>query len=539
MIDVTNPPSGPAAVPFDGTDDTAAFENALELAGHNDFIYVPGGKYHIKRMLEPKLLGPSGCRMVGVAHSGKGSLLVVNDMPDSADDQDHVPDPDLMLDAVIKVSHPHSIQLENITIDCNGKSKRGIWADRAAGSSTRLVNVKVQKSTEVAFYFDRCGKMHAQSLNAHVNQGDGIWIKGCNAANFVNTMAQGNDKNGVLIDNVAEEVIDVDGVQETIPTHSGGCHLIGGTVENNRGHGIVISTQSLTSVSNFWLERNDGDSIRIENAKHINVHDTRILGGGHGVNFLAVDSDGNVYVASQSTNEILRYDKEGNPLGMSGEPGDAVFVSDGSEELTWLASLAFDLNGVLHVGSKGSNKVLVFDNVGNFIAGSFYDGLVIDKPKRLVFDNFGNLYLIEEGTSDILKYTPSDSSVFVQGIKAIRLVNSHNCRIRDNAISNGNTDTFGTISADIDSIMNEFTGNTKSGIDDGKYRAIKSNNRSIGQVRVHTNNFVQNPIADTWKQGDIAWNKEPDVNTPIGWVCIKSKEDETLSVWKSFGRIQK
>ena len=42
------------------------------------------------------------------------------------------------------------------------------------------------------------------------------------------------------------------------------------------------------------------------------------------------------------------------------------------------------------------------------------------------------------------------------------------------------------------------------------------------------------PVTGTYAKGDIVWNTEPQIDTPVGWVCIRTG---TPGEWKPFGKI--
>jgi len=42
------------------------------------------------------------------------------------------------------------------------------------------------------------------------------------------------------------------------------------------------------------------------------------------------------------------------------------------------------------------------------------------------------------------------------------------------------------------------------------------------------------PITGTYTKGDIVWNTEPEVDSEVGWVCVRTG---TPGMWKSFGKI--
>jgi hypothetical protein len=117
--------------------------------------------------------------------------------------------------------------------------------------------------------------------------------------------------------------------------------------------------------------------------------------------------DGNLYVNSQVDDSVLRYDgMTGAPLPAPGRAG-AVFVPSHSGGLqNNYGQLDFGLDGNLYVASDGTNNVLRYDGTtGEFlgvfvVAGS--GGL--NQPEGLVFGPDGRLYVGSGGTNNVLRY---------------------------------------------------------------------------------------------------------------------------------------
>jgi outer membrane protein assembly factor BamB len=110
--------------------------------------------------------------------------------------------------------------------------------------------------------------------------------------------------------------------------------------------------------------------------------------------------DGNLYVGSLNTNEVLRYDgTSGAFLGS--------FVTAGSGGLNGPAvdGLIFRPDGRLYVASRNGNSVLRYDAA----TGSFLDTFVAPgsggllNPKGMIFAPDGSL-LVSSGTNEVLRY---------------------------------------------------------------------------------------------------------------------------------------
>jgi DNA-binding beta-propeller fold protein YncE len=107
--------------------------------------------------------------------------------------------------------------------------------------------------------------------------------------------------------------------------------------------------------------------------------------------------DGNLYVASALGNEVLRYD------GMTGMFIDE-FAKDGPLFVT--GGLLFGPDGHLYVGGQFSNNVLRYDGM----TGAFIDEFVtagsggLNRPAGLIFGPDGNLYVSSSNNDVVLRY---------------------------------------------------------------------------------------------------------------------------------------
>jgi DNA-binding beta-propeller fold protein YncE len=115
---------------------------------------------------------------------------------------------------------------------------------------------------------------------------------------------------------------------------------------------------------------------------------------------LALGPDGNLYVGNGFDSSILKYDVQGNSLG--------VFVMSGAGGLQGPTSLVFGPDGNLYVASYNSSSVLEYNGTN----GAYMQALVtagaggLVNPEGMAFHN-GNLYVASQGTNQILEYDAS------------------------------------------------------------------------------------------------------------------------------------
>jgi hypothetical protein len=125
-----------------------------------------------------------------------------------------------------------------------------------------------------------------------------------------------------------------------------------------------------------------------------------------------VFENGSFYVASMSpstSNSVLRYGTNGSFLG--------AFVTTGSGGLAGPADLAFR-GGFLYVVSSSNNKVLRY----NGATGAFVDELISDSglfaPLGLLFDANGNVLVTSRDTNEIRRYGDSSDAIFTINLSA-------------------------------------------------------------------------------------------------------------------------
>lgn len=139
------------------------------------------------------------------------------------------------------------------------------------------------------------------------------------------------------------------------------------------------------------------------------------LGGPAGAVF---GPDGNLYISTLSTNSVLRYDPiTGDPLPADGQSG-ADFIPAGSGGLNRAGGIAFGPDGNLYVTSQTNNEILRFDGTtGDPLPGDGQDGAVfvpadsggMSKPAGLLFGpgstpDQQDIYVVSINTNNVLRF---------------------------------------------------------------------------------------------------------------------------------------
>src|SRR5262249_40368723 len=132
---------------------------------------------------------------------------------------------------------------------------------------------------------------------------------------------------------------------------------------------------------------------------------------------------GKAYVSSTASasslyptaNSVLRYDADtGAPAGVSGNAGDAVFVSSGSGGLDGPIAMVFRPDGYLYVTGWRSNSVLGYQTSnGAYVSTVVPSGSGgVSSPIDLMFDATGNLLVTSRGTDQVLRYGATSQFAF-------------------------------------------------------------------------------------------------------------------------------
>src|SRR5262245_3607705 len=128
---------------------------------------------------------------------------------------------------------------------------------------------------------------------------------------------------------------------------------------------------------------------------------------------IAVDPEGNVYVAHWNSNKVAAYSPQGKLLREWGRKG----TGDGEFQLP--GSIALGPDGLLYVPDQGNSRVQTFTREGKFVGkwgtrgkepgqfgGSQPVGGRFSGPQFVAFDRAGNVYTTDAALNRIQKFTP-------------------------------------------------------------------------------------------------------------------------------------
>ena len=131
---------------------------------------------------------------------------------------------------------------------------------------------------------------------------------------------------------------------------------------------------------------------------------------------IALDKDGNVYLADEWLNRISIFSKDGEWLGKWGTPGD------GDGEIDRPAGIAFDKDDNLFLVDSVNNRIQVFAKDGKLLArwgraGS--DDGELNMPWGIDIDTDGDVYVADWRNDRIQKFSPEGEFLMKFGTPAM------------------------------------------------------------------------------------------------------------------------
>ncbi len=133
---------------------------------------------------------------------------------------------------------------------------------------------------------------------------------------------------------------------------------------------------------------------------------------------VAVDKEGNIYVADTDNHSIQKFDKDGKFLARWGGDPDSV---EGS--FYYPRGLATDPEGFVYVADSGNNRVQKFDSEGNCMQawgkfGFAWRGAEMgqfDVPWGVTTDHRGSLYVTDTSNARVQKFQPDGTPLLKWG----------------------------------------------------------------------------------------------------------------------------
>ena len=143
------------------------------------------------------------------------------------------------------------------------------------------------------------------------------------------------------------------------------------------------------------------------------------------VDGIAVDKNGNVYIARRDNNVVSRIDLKGNMTAYAGN-GSAGYSGDGGKateaRLNVPAGLALDKRGNLYIADRNNHRIRKVDSRGNIstVAGTGTAGFngdggpatsaQLNHPSGIAFDKKGNLYFSDR-SNDRIRMIDSNGNI--------------------------------------------------------------------------------------------------------------------------------
>jgi len=191
------------------------------------------------------------------------------------------------------------------------------------------------------------------------------------------------------------------------------------------GDGQLDSPQAIDidGQGNVWIA--DGGNDRIERwqiprfaMKHDSIYLSSLGEGGSGDGQLehpgdvALDSEGNVWVADEENNRIAEFDPAGDFIQVFGQTGSA------NGYLNRPASLAVDANGDILVADAGNSRIQKFDPEGKYLSkfGS-YGGAAgqLREPEGVAVDSNGNIWVSDTYNGRLQEFDAEGKFIRVAG----------------------------------------------------------------------------------------------------------------------------
>ena len=126
---------------------------------------------------------------------------------------------------------------------------------------------------------------------------------------------------------------------------------------------------------------------------------------------IAVDANGNVFVADTQNGRIQKFSPTGTFLSVVGSMGTV------RGQLAEPNGIAVDLNGVIYVAEAGNHRVEKLAADGKFIAEWKGPGAGFYGPRRIAIGPDNSVYVVDQGRTRIVKFSSGGQELAVWGTK--------------------------------------------------------------------------------------------------------------------------
>ena len=139
---------------------------------------------------------------------------------------------------------------------------------------------------------------------------------------------------------------------------------------------------------------------------HFSVGEITVASGLNSLYGVAVDGNGNLYVANALTNQVLKETLSGGVYTQS-TVGSALNLPQG---------VAVDGSGNVYIADTGNNRVLKETPSGNTYIQSVVVTAIGTFPEGVAVDINGNVYIADYGDGQVVKETPGPGGIYAQTV---------------------------------------------------------------------------------------------------------------------------
>lgn len=196
--------------------------------------------------------------------------------------------------------------------------------------------------------------------------------------------------------------------------------------------GLLLDARSAAAARGLWVANGDSSTVAefqgLATARPHRIINSADLDGSSTVAF---DQDGNLWESNFNTNSIVEFtNSQIRNLKKNRAPSATVTISqDAGGALNGPEGMAFDASGNLWVGSERGQTVLEYSAAQLTASGNPTPNVILNansfsfsSPSNPVFDNAGNLWVVDEdlsngngGTGEIFEYTSAQITGMTAG----------------------------------------------------------------------------------------------------------------------------